>query len=215
MTPTPVPNLTSLAESLGRADTWTILIVVLVFGALGGWAHRLGAPKEDTTTPLAYIILGSVSALAALFVIVPTEPLKLIGVAVVAGYAGKAVLSALQARVEAAVAKAETVKAKDTARKAIDTGRMAIQHAESVVHKAGRERHLIARHLAEEPERPARDIVLNLAESKHAIRHSPYLAPGIGLERAEEIVRTSVEPDLADLHELKGRLDGLEKNLGD
>ncbi len=215
MTPTPVSNLASLAESFGRADTWTVLVVVLVFGALGGWAHRLGAPKEDKTRPVAYVILGSVSALAALFAIVPTEPLKLVGLSVVAGYAGKAVLSALQARVEAAVAKAETVKARDTARKAIGTGRSAIQQAEMAVQKAGLERHQLARHLAEKPERPAREIVLDLAGSTHAIRHSPFLAPGIGPERAEEMVRATAEPDLSALQELKGRLDGLEKSLGD
>ena len=91
----------------------------------------------------------------------------------------------------------------------------ATKDAESVVHKAGDERHQLARHLAEKPERPVRDLVVDLARSTHSIRHSPYLVQGIDLARAEGIVQATTEPDLAALQELKGRLDGLEKSLGE
>ncbi len=215
MTSTPTANIAGLADYFGKGDTWIVLLIVVIFGVLGGWAHRLGAPKDDETPPLAYVVLGAVSALAALFAIVPTEPLKLVGLSAIAGYAGKAVLSALQARVEAAVSKAEAVKAKDTARKAIDTGRKAIEKAEEVTQKAGQERHVIAMHLTAKPERPAAEVVRDLTKSSHLIGLSPFFTPGIKPEKAEEIVRTSVDPDLAELRELKGHLEGLMKSLSE
>jgi hypothetical protein len=131
-----------LAQLLFTGDTWLVLLVVMAFGMIGGWAHRLGSPKDDETTLLAYLVLGAVAALGSLWVIDPekTHALKLIAFAVIAGYAGKAVMSSLQARVEAATAKEATKKANEQKDEAIKVGKEATVLARQITEQAGREK---------------------------------------------------------------------------
>lgn len=103
--------------SLGDFFTLTnlaILGVVAVFGALGGWARKLVSPPEDKPRPWpSFVIVGAVAALAVLFVFGAGDPLKLVAVAVVAGYGGKSILDALENKVKIELLKAATQRAKD------------------------------------------------------------------------------------------------------
>lgn len=122
-------EISKLVASLTSGDTWALLAVVVLFGAIGGYAHKLTASPEDKTTPLGYIVVGAVGALAVLFVFVPKDPVRLIALAVSAGYGGKALLDALEGRIKAAVAEAEIGKLKDNGRNAVAVGKEAIERA--------------------------------------------------------------------------------------
>lgn len=76
------------------------------------------------------------ASLAVLFIFFPLEPVKLIALSLAAGYGGKAVLDALEARVKTAIAQAETAKAKEEGKKAIETGKAAVKHAQTLLEKA-------------------------------------------------------------------------------
>lgn len=123
-------ELLALVMSFKSWDVWVLIGVVAVFGALGGWAHKLAAPAEDQRRWSGFVVVGAVAALAVLFVFGPKDPVKLLALSIVAGYGGKAVLDALENKVKAAVAEAETKHAKEqgqqaavAARKAIEAGR--------------------------------------------------------------------------------------------
>jgi hypothetical protein len=134
-----IQDLSHLATSFSL-DTWIVLVVVMAFGMLGGWAHRLGAQGDDATTLVGHVVLGAVAALGSLWVIAPSDPVKLIALSVIAGYAGKAVMSSLQARVEAATAKEATKKANEQKDEAIKVGKEATVLARQVTEQAGREK---------------------------------------------------------------------------
>ena len=62
-----------------------------------------------------------------LFVLGPSDPIKLVALAVVAGYGGKSVLDALEYRIKAALAAADAANAREQGRMAVASGREAIE----------------------------------------------------------------------------------------
>ncbi|UCF31501.1 MAG: hypothetical protein JSV26_03560 [bacterium] len=82
--------------------TIVIIIIAAAFGALGGLTQFLvGRDKtgreDDANRPWLYsVVIGATAALASLFVFTPTDPIKLIGLCLIAGYAGKALLDSLR-----------------------------------------------------------------------------------------------------------------------
>lgn len=64
--------------------------------------------------------VGAVAAVAVLYLTEPTTLVALVGGSLVAGYAGQAVLTALQARVVAAIAQAETREVKVDLKSLVD-----------------------------------------------------------------------------------------------
>ena len=129
-------DIAKLVGSLKDWDTWVVIIIVSIFGMLGGLAHKLTSPSEDKTSLPSYIVVGAVASLAVLFVFTPSDPVRLIALSLAAGYGGKAVLDALEARVKTAIAQAETAKAKEEGKKAIETGKAAVKHAQTLLEKA-------------------------------------------------------------------------------
>lgn len=129
-------DITKLVGSLKDWDTWVVIIIVSIFGMLGGLAHKLTSPPEDKTSLPGYIVVGAVASLAVLFIFFPLEPVKLIALSLAAGYGGKAVLDALEARVKTAIAQAETAKAKEEGKKAVETGKAAVKYAQTLLEKA-------------------------------------------------------------------------------
>jgi hypothetical protein len=126
-------DIAKLVYSLMEWNTWVVIIIVSFFGALGGLAHKLTSPPEDKTSISGYIVVGGVASLAVLFVLFPSEPVRLIALSIAAGYGGKAVLDALEARVKTAIAQSETAKAKEDGKKAVDAGKKAISYAQKLV----------------------------------------------------------------------------------
>lgn len=125
-------NIADLVSHIKNWETWEVLIIVSIFGMLGGLAHKLTSPSEDKTPLWGYIVVGAVASLAVLFIFVPQDVVRLIALSVAAGYGGKAVLDALEARVKTALAMAETDKAKEEGKKAVEVGKEAVSHAQKL-----------------------------------------------------------------------------------
>lgn len=125
-------DIAKIVDSLLDWRTWIVISVVSIFGMLGGYAHKLTSPPDDKTPLPRYIVVGMVASLAVLFVFIPKDPVRLIALSLVAGYGGKAILDALEARVKTALAQAETAKAKDEGKKAVESGKEAINYAQKL-----------------------------------------------------------------------------------
>lgn len=127
--------------SLGNLFTLTnlaILGVVAVFGALGGWAHKLASPTGDQRPWPNFVVVGVVAALAVLFVFGREDPIKLIAVAVVAGYGGKSILDALESKVKLAIEQAKNEKLREHGIKVVAVARDATALCQKIAetHKA-------------------------------------------------------------------------------
>ena len=111
-----------LVSALISWDTWIVLLIVIMFGIVGSMAHKL-MPSNDPSNDnkmsfLGYIVVGAVASLAVLFIFPPNDDaLRLVALAVVSGYGGKAILDALEARMKVAIAQAEVKAAKEEANK--------------------------------------------------------------------------------------------------
>ena len=125
-------DIAKLVTSITNWSTWVILIVVSIFGMLGGLAHKLTSPPDDKTSLPGYMVVGAVASLAVLFIFVPSDAVRLIALSLAAGYGGRAVLDALEARVKMALAQAETAKAKEGGRRAVETGKEAVSYAQQL-----------------------------------------------------------------------------------
>lgn len=113
-------------------NTMIVLLVAAIFGMLGGLSHKLTSPPDDKTPWYNYVVVGAVAALAVLFIFDPKDALKLIALSIAAGYGGKAVLDAMEARVKTALAQAETTKAKEDGKKTAEVAKQAIDHAQNL-----------------------------------------------------------------------------------
>ena len=129
-------NVKVLADSLINLDTWEVIAAVSGFGILGGYAHKLTSPPDDKTSLRVYLIVGGVAALAVLYVLSPPDGIRLIALSLAAGYAGKAVLDALEARVKIALAQADAAQAKETGQKAIEASKRAVSMAQNLSQKS-------------------------------------------------------------------------------
>lgn len=120
-----MPDVT-LWDSIGTAETLGVVAIAAAGGALGGLANHLAADPRPTSAPAdpgrvwKSMVVGLVAAVAALYALDPTTGVKLIAMAVVAGYAGKALLGALEARLKLAAALEETRAAVADRAEAID-----------------------------------------------------------------------------------------------
>lgn len=128
------PN--SALDLLGTPQLWIVLAVAFVLGAAGAALHRWSAPNDDNPPLLRDILSGGIAAVAILYVTNPSSGVAFVGGALVAGYAAKAVLAALQARVVAAIATRElaerTREISESRREIDDTRRKLGRLAESV-----------------------------------------------------------------------------------
>jgi hypothetical protein len=100
-----IDKVTVLIDSLFRSSTWVLLIITILCGALGGITHRV-TENADSKTKMNYwknILVGSVAALAVLYILTPPDAVKLIALSIVAGYAGKSLLDLLQSKLESAI----------------------------------------------------------------------------------------------------------------
>jgi hypothetical protein len=106
-----------LSASLGNGPLWLVIGAAFGLGALGAVLHRWSSgpdtpqPGALVASPLVALVrdglTGAVASVAILYVTAPTTAIALIGGSLVAGYAGKAVLAGLEARVVASTAKRE------------------------------------------------------------------------------------------------------------
>jgi hypothetical protein len=76
------------------------------------------------------MVVGTVASLAVLFVFTPSDAVRLIALSLVAGYGGKAVPNALEARVKVALAREEAARTKKDGQKALEAGKQAVGQAQ-------------------------------------------------------------------------------------
>jgi hypothetical protein len=117
----------ALFDELANWKFWVVLVITLVFGALGGFVYELIAlqgmierghtPEEDEVVDFphathkfvydlgigARMIIGAMAALIALWVITPDTTFAWLAVAVIAGSAGTAVFRSMQDRLLAVI----------------------------------------------------------------------------------------------------------------
>lgn len=115
-------DVVKLIDSIYSLKTWIVLIIVSIFGILGGLSHKLTSSPDDKTSLWGYIVVGAVASIAVLFVSQPADAVRLIALSVAAGYGGRAVLDALEARVKVAITKTELVTTKENGGKAVEVG---------------------------------------------------------------------------------------------
>jgi hypothetical protein len=184
-------DIAQLISSLNQWETWRIVIIVAVFGMLGGLSNKLSATSKDQTHLLGYIIVGAVAALAVLFIHVPTSGVRLIALALAAGYGGRAILNAVQNRVRLTIAREEVARAKRDGREVIQVGEEAVKYARDVLEYSRR---------MEKELRPA------IKRKRKAFMES--LPPRVGAVAAK-----SPETQADELKELTHRLRYLEKSF--
>ena len=122
----PSLNIDNFYESFSNLHLYFFFAIVAVAGALGGIAHKLSAAPDDKTPWYSYVILGAIAALGVYYILSPVETIKIVALSLVAGYAGKAVLDALQAKALAAITQQKLQAAVDVGEKTTDVGRQAV-----------------------------------------------------------------------------------------
>ncbi len=140
-----------LVTSLCTLQTWIILGTAAICGIVGGYARKLTSPSEDTqsTPPLkdkkywlswwGALVVGAVASLAVLYVFpLENEFYKLVALSLAAGYGGKAILDALEARIKTAIEKEKTARAKEDGKKAIGAGGAVVTCARNLEVKLGK-----------------------------------------------------------------------------
>ncbi|GEM_PF-777151 len=125
-------DIPELINSLKNWDMWKPLIIVSVIGMLGSLAHKLTSPPEDKTSLPGYIVVGALAALAVLFIFTPSDAVRLIALSLVAGYGGKAILNALEARRKTDRAKAETAEKIEEGKKVVETAEKIHSYAQNL-----------------------------------------------------------------------------------
>jgi hypothetical protein len=184
-------DIAKLVSSLMELNTWMVIIIVSIFGMLGGLAHKLTSPPGDKISLPGCIVGGAVASLAILFVFFPSEPVKLIALSLAAGYGGKAVLDALEARVKTAIAQAETAKAKEDGKKAVDAGKEAVSYAQKLAETNKQlEKNLIA------AKGQPRETILETLQTPLSVELQSFIA------RSPEVIAK-------DLNQLSNKLDFL------
>ena len=189
-------NLGVLADSLKNGYTWVVLFIAATSGIVGGLAHKLTSPPDDKTSLWVYVIVGGVASLAVLYILSPPDGIKLIALSLAAGYGGKAVLDALEARVKTALAQADAAQAKETGKKAIEAGKKAVGMAKNLSQKSN----ALEKALADTKGQPKEAILKNFRDLLPTDLH----------------VFAAKSPDslTAELEDLANKMDFLGESLG-
>lgn len=187
-------DIATLVDSISNWKTWVVLFTVAFFGMLGGFAHKLTSPN-DKTSGWGYIVVGAVASMAVLFIIVPLEGVRLVALALIAGYGGKAILNALEARVKVVLAMAETAKVKEEGKKAVKAGK----EVASVAQKLSQTNKELEKALMKAKNQPRAAILADLKAYLPADVHS--------------FVSKSQEDITVEVGQLSNRLDSFEESL--
>lgn len=121
----------ALWSSFTDLDTIGVLVVAAAFGALGGFVKHITAAPAPEAPVVKYAgakaaLVGLVAAVGALYALTPENGVKLVGMALVAGYAGKALLDALEARLRLATAERKVQTERADKHTALDVAEKAL-----------------------------------------------------------------------------------------
>jgi len=122
----PRVNAPELVNALHDVNMLLLVALAAVLGVIGAAARATAAAvKDDRGDPpppppknprLQVAVTGAIAAVAVLWLSAPSTAIAFIGGSLVAGYAGKAVLDALEAKVIAGIAQREAKVAVEQAR---------------------------------------------------------------------------------------------------
>jgi hypothetical protein len=130
-------NVTNLIKGMTDGDFWWVLLVTLIFGAVGGivyellilqgniekW-HKYTKEESEEKFPyaiykymydlgiLARMIIGALAAVVGLWIIKPSTTFSWLAIAVVSGSAGTSVFRSMQDRLLAAIAQKDVTDLK-------------------------------------------------------------------------------------------------------
>lgn len=130
--PTPAPGVldtVALANTVGQPEFRIVLLITLLFGALGGLVYEMVVLQGSIEQPhrvqeggwvydlgvWGRMLMGALAATAALYAVPPESAYKLVAVSVVAGASASAIFKSLQARVEAMIAQQVAGQAQEAA----------------------------------------------------------------------------------------------------
>ncbi len=131
-TPAPVAgafDTRALADTIGQTEFRVVLIMTLLFGALGGLVYELVVLQGSIEQPhrvqeggwvydlgvWGRMVMGAMASVAALYAVPPDSAYKLVAVSVVAGASASAIFKSLQSRVEAMIAQQIAGQAQEAA----------------------------------------------------------------------------------------------------
>lgn len=124
-------NIEKLWDLIDNWRLWAVCGIAFGLGAIGGVIRALTTEAPPDPTPLRAIdaklavarlfFVGGIAAVAVMYVTVPSSAMALIGGSLVAGYAGKAILDALESRAKLAVANARADENRRLALRVFDT----------------------------------------------------------------------------------------------
>ena len=105
-----VVDYSRLAEYFRHGSIWCLVGLAVVFGALGGFVHRYAVPAEDRGVWYGGVLMGAAGAIAFMFVMIPTEPLRFLAVSLVAGFGGKAIIESILETINSKIVRRNTVR---------------------------------------------------------------------------------------------------------
>lgn len=172
----------SLLDSLKAGQTWAVLGVAFGVGFVGGathWATRLGTPGDAGPRPPLWAegLIGAVAAVAILFVLRPSDGVALMASSLVAGYAGRAVMSALEDKAKAIVAQNELARMQQVAVDNQAKATVAAADVRSVVTAVSRTRVVRGGGALAEGDAPALDALLRSMREKYGDGPEPPADP--------------------------------------
>lgn len=103
-----------------------LVLIALVLGFFGGLARvvkqatEASPPKLSVWPAIGGALVGAVAGVAAFYILTPTTSLRFISASLIAGYAGPALLDALEARFKLLSAEARANHAVDAGIRALD-----------------------------------------------------------------------------------------------
>jgi hypothetical protein len=114
--------ISSVLDELFKLKTIEFLLVVVLFGMLGGLARKYASEQNslEKSSWMSSLIVGGAAAIAILFILIPNDPIRLVSMCLIAGYGGKAILDSVQAKLSIAKLVEEKAQIEKTVAAAID-----------------------------------------------------------------------------------------------
>lgn len=118
-------DIKQAVNSLTAWEPWVIILIIIVSGGVGGLAQKYSVtiPTENKRIKLPflnYVVVGIAAALGVMFVLTSDPLLRLVSFSVVAGFGGKAILSAMEERLKATDTQIKARRIAETAEKIVD-----------------------------------------------------------------------------------------------
>jgi hypothetical protein len=181
----------ALADTIGQPEFRVVLLITLLFGALGGLVYELVVLQGSIEQPhrvqeggwvydlgvWGRMLMGALASTAALYAVPPDSAYKLVAVSVVAGASASAIFKSLQARVEAMIAQQVAGQAQEAASLIADKAEM-LAESLGVTEAAGSTRTArVAGAISPDAERRALQLLAEIRMVKSTLRRGPAGRP--------------------------------------